>query len=130
MPFRATPAMLLSSLLAFPFAAFAQDDLHIDPPDCLIVPAGAVYTTGYETAPEYSYRYEFFYDVPDMADAVKQMIDQLETKGLKENEDYSRWMGDGWSLNYPCGDFSAIIYTQDDQSAPGSLRIILAVPGG
>jgi hypothetical protein len=107
---------------------WAQDD--VKPPPCVVVPSGAVFRSGTIGEATTSWRYQFYFDVPNMSDAFDDILARLAKDGHAMGKDVSA-MGDGSLIIYPCGDdLSASVSTQGAVQEPGLLIVTLGIPGG
>jgi hypothetical protein len=119
----------LAILLAFCASPLlAQDD--VQPPPCVVVPTGAVLQSGVIGEGTTAWRYQFYFDVPNMSDAFDDILSRLAKDGHMMGEDVSA-MGDGSLIIYPCGDdLLASVSTQGALAEPGLLIVTLGIPGG
>jgi hypothetical protein len=126
---RGNAMIRLATLLAFCASPlWAQDNLQ--PPPCVVVPTGAVLRSGVAGEGTTAWRYQFYFDVPNMSDAFDDILARLAKDGHMMGEDVSA-MGDGSLLIYPCGDdLSASVSTQGAVEEPGLLIVTLGIPGG
>jgi hypothetical protein len=129
MDHRGKPMIRLGVLLGLCASpVVAQDDLQ--PPPCVVVPTGAVLQSGVVGEGTTAWRYQFYYDVPNMSDAFDDILARLEKGGHVMGKDVSA-MGDGSMIIYPCGtDLSASVSTQGSVAEPGLLIVTLGLPGG
>lgn len=107
---------------------FAQD--IIQPPPCVVVPTGAVFRSGVVGEGTTAWRFQFYFDVPNMSDAFDNILVRLAGDGHKMGEDVSA-MGDGSLIIYPCGDdLSASVSIDGARAEPGLMIVTLGTPGG
>ena len=116
----------LLALCASPL--WAQD--NIQPLPCVVVPTGAVFTSGTEGKGTTAWRYQYTFDVPDMSDAFDDILARLAKAGHVMGDDVSA-MGDGSMITYPCGDgLVAVVSTEGSMAAPGPLIVTVGIAGG
>lgn len=126
---RGNRVIRLAAVLAFCASPLVAQD-GIQPPPCVVVPKGAVFQSGVIGEGTTAWRYQFYFEVPNMSDAFDDILARLAEDGHMMGEDVSA-MGDGSMIIYPCGDdLSASVSTQGSVAEPGLLIVTLGLPGG
>jgi hypothetical protein len=107
---------------------WAQDELK--PLPCVVVPTGAVFTSGTKGEGTTAWMYQYYFDVPNMSEAFDDILVQLAKDGHAVGDDVSA-MGDGSMIIYPCGDgLVASVSTQGSVAEPGLLIVTVGISGG
>ncbi len=119
----------LMGVLALCASPLGAQDNRLPLP-CVVVPTGAVFTSGAEGEGTTAWRYQFTFNVPNMSDAFDDILARLANDGHMMGNDVSA-MGDGSMITYPCGNgLVAVVSTQGSVDAPGPLIVTVGIAGG